>query len=287
MSGRAVLLAVAVLAAAPYAAAGQGPPPVPPPVHEHQHPAPDPAAAATPAEPLPPFVPELSDDDRRAAFPDVHGHAVHDRAVNYFVLFDQLEWQTGAGVQAIAWDNKSWVGKDRDRLWLRTEGEGGEDGFALAQAHVLYGRAISRWWDLVMGVQQDIRPGPSRTWAAIGFQGLAPYWFEVEATAHLGAEGRTHFRFETEYELRLARRWVAQPLVELEIHGKDDLERGVGAGLATGEAGLRIRYELRREFAPYFGVVWTRKFFGTADAARTTGNPTGTTRLAVGLRTWF
>ena len=286
MSASAVVLALVVVLAAPRAAAAQASPPVPPPAHDHPQPPPA-DTAAEPAPPLPPFIPAISDADRQAAFPDVHGHTVHDRAVNYFVLFDQLEWQTGAGVQAIAWDNKSWVGKDRDRIWLRTEGEAGEDGLALAQVHVLYGRAISRWWDLVVGVQQDIRPGPSRTWAAVGFQGLAPYWFEIEATAHVGAEGRTHFRFETEYELRLTRRLVAQPLVEVEIHGKDDLARGIGAGLATGEAGLRLRYEVRREFAPYLGLVWTQKFFGTADAARDAGDPTGTTRLSVGVRTWF
>jgi copper resistance protein B len=236
---------------------------------------------------LPPYVPEVTDADRQAAFPDVHGHSVHDRAVNYFVLFDQLEWQVDGGTDALAWDTKSWVGKDRDRLWLRAEGEGGSDGLPLAQAHVLYGRAISRWWDMVVGIQQDFRPAPSRTWAAIGVQGLAPYWFEVEATAHVGTGGRTHFRLETEYELRLTNRLVTQPLVELEIHGKADPERGIGAGLTTGEAGLRLRYEVRRELAPYVGVVWTQKFFGTADAARAAGSPSGTVRLAIGVRTWF
>jgi copper resistance protein B len=282
-----VLLALAALATSPVAVAAQAPAAPP-----HQHAQPPPADGGPPApppsaEPLPPFIPAPTDAERQAAFPDVHGHAVHDRAVNFLVLFDQLEWQTGAGVQAVAWDNKTWIGKDRDRLWLRTEGEAGEDGVALGQAHVLYGRSISRWWDLVVGVQQDVRPGPSRTWAAFGVQGLAPYWFEVEATAHVGDAGRSHYRFETEYELRLSRRMAAQALVELEIHGKDDPERGIGAGLATGEAGLRVRYEVRREIAPYLGVVWTRKFFGTAEAARAQGESIATTRLAVGLRTWF
>ena len=113
--------------------------------------------------------------------------------------------------------------------------EGGD--LAEAQAHAPYGRAIHRWWDVVAGVRQDFRPGPARTWAAVGVQGLAPYWFEVEATAYIGESGRTHFRFETEYELLLTNRLVLQPLVELEIYGKSDPERGIGAG----EVGERDR----------------------------------------------
>ena len=236
---------------------------------------------------LPSFIPTLSDADRRAAFPDVAGHAVHDNVVNYFVLFDQLEWLHGSGGSALNWDNKGWVGKDRDRLWFRSEGERDGDGVEHAEAQVFYGRALRRWWDVLIGVRQDMRPGPSRTWAAIGLQGLAPYWFEVEATAYIGESGRTHFRFETEYEQLLTNRLILQPLIEVEVYGKADPERGIGGGLSSADAGLRVRYEFRREFAPYVGVTWGRKFFGTADAARAAGASTSGTRLATGLRLWF
>jgi copper resistance protein B len=237
--------------------------------------------------PLPPCIPPITDEDRRVAFPDVTGHTVHDNAINYFVLFDQLEWQAGSGVRGVNWDTTGWVGRDLDRFWFRTDGhsEGGRIGDAYAD--LLYGRAIARWWDVVAGVRQDVRPGPARTWAAIGIQGLAPYWFEVEATAYVGAGGRTHFRFESEYELLLSNRLILQPLVEVEVYGKSDPERGIGAGLSTADAGLRIRYEFRREFAPYVGVTWQRKFFGTADAARAAGEKGRGTRLAVGLRFWL
>jgi copper resistance protein B len=153
--------------------------------------------------------------------------------------------------------------------------------------HALYGRAIRRWWDVLVGVRQDFRPGPARTWAAVGVQGLAPYWFEIEATAYIGESGRTHFRFETEYELLLTNRLVLQPLVELEIYGKSDPERRIGAGLGSAAAGLRLRYEIRREFAPYIGVTWNQKFFGTRDFARAAGEDTGGARVAAGVRVWF
>jgi copper resistance protein B len=231
--------------------------------------------------------PPVTDAERAAAFPDVDGHAAHDTAVNYFVLFDQLEWQSLDGGDSGAWDTKGWIGGDRNRFWFRTEGDVRDASFAATQTHVLLGRAIARWWDIVAGVRQDVRPGPAQTWAAVGIQGIAPYWFDIQATAYLGASGRTHFRVETEYDLLLTNRLVLQPLLETEIYGKSDPEHGFGAGLATLDLGVRLRYEIRREIAPYVGLVWSRKFFGTADLAEAAGETPPGARLAIGVRTWF
>jgi len=231
--------------------------------------------------------PPVTDADRAAAFPDVDGHAAHDTAVNYFVLFDQLEWQSLDGGDSGAWDTQGWVGGDRNRFWFRTEGDVRNASFAATQTHVLVGRAIARWWDIVAGVRQDVRPGAAQTWAAIGIQGIAPYWFDIQATAYVGASGRTHFRVETEYDLLLTNRLVLQPLLETEIYGKGDPEHGFGAGLATLDLGVRLRYEIRREIAPYVGLVWSRKFFGTADLAEAAGETPPGARLAIGVRIWF
>lgn len=272
------LLAAAVLPLGSRAAAAQA-------GHEHQV-----AAPQNPSDrKYPAGVPPITDEDRKAAFPqlDERGHTVHDSAVHSFVLFDQFEAQAGNGATALNWDNRGWAGGDVNRFWFRTEGNIDGGGITEAQGHALFGRAIHRWWDLVAGVRQDFEPGPARTWAAIGIQGLAPYWFEVEATAYIGAAARTHFRLETEYELLLTNRVVLQPLVEIEIFGKSDPERGIGAGLSSAETGLRLRYEFRRELAPYIGVTWHHKFFGTADFARAAGEDAGGARLATGLRWWF
>jgi copper resistance protein B len=239
-----------------------------------------------PARDLPPFIPPITDEDRQAAFPDLKGHAAHDQAVNYFVLFDQLEWQ-GASESGINLDAKGWVGMDRDRLWFRVEGDSEGGRVREAQTHILYGRQVSRWWDVVGGIRQDVRPGSAQTWAAVGVQGLAPYWFEVEATAYVGASGRTHARFEVEYELLLTNRLIVQPLIEAEIVGKSDPERGVGSGLSMTDAGFRLRYEFRREVAPYVGVVWSHKWGKTADFAEAAGDDTGGARFVAGLRLWF
>jgi copper resistance protein B len=236
---------------------------------------------------LPAFVPPLTDEDRKAAFPDVGGHAVHDNAVNYFVLFDQLEWQRGDGANGMNVDTRGWVGRDRDRLWFRAEGDGEGGRVGEAQGHALYGRQFARWWDVVAGVRQDFRPGSPQTWAAIGVQGLAPYWFDVEATAYVGASGRTHFRFEVEYELLFTNKLILQPLLEAEIFGKSDPDRGVGAGLSTTDLGFRLRYEFKREFAPYLGLAWRNKWGKTADYAEAAGEDAGGARFVAGLRLWF
>jgi copper resistance protein B len=235
---------------------------------------------------LPAFIPALTDEDRQAAFPDLRGHTVHDNGVNYFVLFDQLEWQ-GAEGGGLNVDSKGWIGRDRNRLWFRAEGEGEDGDVANAQAHLLYGHQFSRWWDVVAGIRQDFRPGPTQSWAAFGVQGLAPYWFEVEATAYVGESGRTQARFEVEYELLLTNRLILQPLVEVELFGKSDPERGIGAGLSTMETGARLRYEFKREFAPYIGITWNRKFGKTADFAEAAGEDISAARVVAGLRLWF
>jgi copper resistance protein B len=289
------VLLVGLACAWPVLAAAQVTPVPPPPAEDHsQHqmpaaPAEDHTAHQAPpaAVALPPFIPPLTDADRAAAFPDVHDTMAHDdNALNYFVLFDQLEWQNG-GDDALSWDTKGWVGRDRDRLWFRTEGEREGSRLAHAEAQVFYGRAIARWWDALAGVRQDARPGDAQTWVGVGLQGLAPYWFEVEATAYVSTAGRTHLRLETEYELLVTNRLILQPLIEANLYGRADPSRGRGVGLSSIEGGLRLRYEFRREFAPYVGVTWQRRLFGAADDARELGQRPGSVRLALGLRLWI
>lgn len=233
-------------------------------------------------------VPAPTDEDRKAAFPpDLQGHAVHDAGVNFMLLGDQLEMQvTGDGAGAL-WDAKGWVGGDINRIWLRTEADYNGGAFESAEGHLMLGRNISRWWTVVGGFRQDFAPGVGRTWAAVGLQGLAPQWFDVEMTGYLGESARTSLRVEVEYDLLFTDKLVMQPLVEMNLFGKDDPERGVGSGLSTVEFGARFRYEIRRELAPYAGLVWHRKVFGTGDYAREQGESVGGWRLVTGVRLWY
>ena len=231
-------------------------------------------------------IPPITEADRAAAFPDVEPHAIGDNAVYTFVLLDQLEWQGDQSADGLNWDAKGWVGGDRNRLWFRTEGQADDGSLDDAEAHVLYGRAIARWWDVVVGVRQDVRPGPAQTWAAFGVQGLAPYWFEVEATGYVSDGGQTAVRLEADYELLLTNRLVLRPLGEFNLYGKSNAERGIGAGLSSTDVGLRMRYEVRREFAPYIGVTWNNTFGETRELAEASGDAVSRLRLVAGLRLW-
>ena len=243
------------------------------------------AAVAAAQDPTP--VPPVTEEQRQEAFPDVHGHTIHDSSFSYKVLFDQLEWQYIHGQQGLRWDNSTWLGGDINRLWIKTEGEAVDGVVEDADVRLLYGRAFSRWWEWVAGVRQDMRPRPSHTWLAMGVHGTAPLRVQVDAMLFVGPSGHTAARFEAEHEFHLTQRLVLQPLVELSLAGKDDPDRGIGAGLSTGEVGFRVRYEVKRELAPYGGVVWHKKLFGTGDFADSAGRDAGGWHVVAGLRTWF
>ena len=231
-------------------------------------------------------IPALTDADRAAVYNAPGGHQVHDSGVNSMLLINQLEWQGGDG-NAQSWDIKGWVGGDIDRLWLRSEGERSAGRTESAEAQALWGRAISPWWDLVGGVRQDFKPGASQTWAAFGLQGMALYNFEAEATLFVGESGHTAARLEGDYDILLTNRLILQPTAELNFYAQNDPQRGVGSGLAESDLGLRLRYEVRREFAPYVGLSWNRTYGQTAQYARDEGEDVNQLHWVVGVRLWF
>jgi len=232
-------------------------------------------------------IPKLTDADRAAVFTSHAGHQIHDTALNTYFLADKLEWQNGDDASTLAWDVSGWIGGDIDRLWLRSEGERSNGKTEDAEIQALWGHAISPWWDVVSGVRQDFKPGAPQTWAAFGLQGMALYNFEAEATAFLGENGQSAVRLEGDYDILLTNRLILQPTAELNVYGKNDPQRGLGSGLSNTEAGLRLRYEIRREFAPYIGVTWNRTYGNTASYAREEGEDRSEARLVLGVRLWF
>jgi copper resistance protein B len=208
------------------------------------------------------------------------------------VTLDRLEWRDGESREArAAWDGQGWYGGDYNKLWIRSEGKyvgnGPERGIRDADAEVLWDRVISRWWNGQIGVRQDFGPGQTRTWMAVGVEGLAPQWFETEATFYASDEGRTAARLKAQYELLLTQRLVLQPLVEMNLYGRSDPRSEVGSGLSDLELSARLRYEVRREFAPYVGIAWLHRFGETADLVRASGGRTRELEVALGLRVWF
>lgn len=233
-------------------------------------------------------IPALTDADRAAAFPALsHASMDHGDAIHHYVLLDRLEtWDADPG-RGQAWEGSAWVGGDIDRLWLRSEGQRTRGRLASADLEALYGHAVGPWWDLLLGARNDSGGGPSRQWAAIGVQGLAPYKFELSATAYVGTQGRTAAKVEADYDVLLSNRLILQPRIETWWHGRDDPATRTGAGLGSAEAGLRLRYEITRQFAPYVGVVHERRFGRSADYAQADGEGPRDTCWVAGLRIWF
>lgn len=209
--------------------------------------------------------------------------------ISTLILGDRLEYQTNDGSPLFLWDGQGWAGGDRNKFWVKTEGEydfnAGE--FEEAEIQGLYSRAISKYFNLQTGVRHDISPDPSRTFGVFGVQGLAPYWFEVDAAMFVSGDGDVSARIEAEYDLLLTQRLILQPRTELNFAVQDTPQNKVGSGLSTAELGLRLRYEIKREFAPYVGVSWTRSVGNTADFARADGRSPGVVSAVVGIRSWF
>jgi len=204
------------------------------------------------------------------------------------ILFNLAEVQVRNGRDGYRWDGAGWFGGDIDRLVVKTEGEGGfGDRVESAEVQALYSRALDPYWNLQAGVRQDLGAGSKRTYAALGVEGLAPYWFDVEGTLFLSDKGDVLARAEAWYDQRITQRAILQPRVELNLAAQDMPGSRIGAGLSTAELGLRLRYEIRREFAPYVGLSWERRYGATARYARSDGDRTGGVSLALGVRAWF
>jgi len=205
-----------------------------------------------------------------------------------FLAFNLAEYATHKGRDAFRWDGEGWYGGDIDRLAIKTQGEiSPGERVESAEVQLLYSRAIDPYFNLQAGVRQDLGPGAKRTYASLGVEGLAPYWFDVEGTVFVSAKGEVFARAEGYYDQRITQRLIVQPRVEANLSAQDVPELGIGAGLSEIELGLRLRYEIVREFAPYVGVEWAKKTAATARFARAAGDDPDVTSLVAGVRFWF
>ncbi len=217
----------------------------------------------------------------------IHPHMM-DNAPAWQVLFDKFGVSRNRdGQNALQWDGRYWYGTATDRLLLKSEGERESGGGSQGKVEAFWSHAVSPFWDLQLGARRDIGTGPKRNWAAIGIEGVLPYNIELETTAYVGASGRTALALKAEYDLLLTQRLIFTPELEASLYGKSDPARGVGSGLSSGSLSLRLRYEVTREFAPYIGVSFDRKFGQTARYASDAGDSRSQTALIAGVRFWF
>ena len=210
-----------------------------------------------------------------------------DDPLNYKVMIDKLETRITDGPNPLVLEGDAWVGYDLNKFWLKTDMERVDGETEEMELQLLYSRAVAPFWDLQAGWRRDIKPQPHRDYLALGFKGLAPYLFDIDAGLFIGESGQVSARLDAEYEYPFTQQLVLSPEFSMNLYSKDDAEAGIGSGLSDMALGLRLSYAIRREFAPYIGVNWTKQFGQTADFTKAEGGNTSDTQLVVGLRLWF
>lgn len=219
----------------------------------------------------------------------VYAGGMEDDPVITKVMIDQLETRITDGKDPLILEAEAWIGKDLNKLWFKTDAERLNGKTEELELQALYSRGISPYWDAQIGVRHDANPTPTptRDWLVLGFKGIAPYWFDVDSAVFIGEQGRVGLRLQAEYEIMLTQRWVLAPEVVANFHTKDDPETATGSGLSNSQLGIRLRYHITREFAPYIGLNWSKKYGNTAEYARAEGVKTDNTQLVLGIRAWF
>jgi copper resistance protein B len=226
-----------------------------------------------------------------AAFPRTSSAQRMDQAIGSFALFDILEYSGSADSRPIRWDSDAWIGNQYTKLWIKSEGDiatvggGGE-----AEVQALYSRMVTAYFDAQIGGRLDLEfedgEVSTRAHLAVAMEGLAPYWFEIEPSLFVSQDGDISATFTASYEMLFTQRLILQPRVEASAAVQKVERWGVASGLNTIGLGARFRYELKREFAPYVGVSWTRFTGEAADMARASGRKSSQVTIVLGLRLW-
>ena len=203
------------------------------------------------------------------------------------VMVDQFEKRHTDGHDPWVLEADAWIGWDLHKAWFKIDAEQEDGKLEEFELQALYSRAIDPYWDVQIGWKHDNKPKPDKDWLAIGFKGLAPYWIEVDIAAFISDNGQINARASAEYEWMLTQQWALSTEAEVNFFSKDDERREIGSGLSDTQLGLRLRYEIQREFAPYIGVNWTRQYGETADHAEESGEDSNDIQMVTGVRFWF
>lgn len=202
---------------------------------------------------------------------------------------DQFEGRTSGSESEFRWDGEGWIGTDMNKLWVKSEGFSGNTAVSDTDHEALYDHPIPhvRYFDAQVGVRANLDSGPRRAWAALGIEGLAPGYFEITPTLYIRDGGNVAGRVVASYDLLLTQRWIVQPEAEFNLYSKDDPRRQIGSGLSDLDAGLRLRYEVSRKFAPYIGFADTGKYGNTASYSRQAGQSASGAQFLFGIRLWY
>lgn len=223
--------------------------------------------------------------------PEFSNDLMMDDKTYVYLIADRLEYRSVSGVNPLMWEVQGYIGKDLKKFWFKSHGEAlTTESEAEMEFQGLYSRAIGPYFDVQAGIRYDLAyedVNKSRGFAVIGLQGLAPYFFEVDGSMYVSVDGDVSASFEAEYDLLFTQRLIGQPIIETSLALQEVEKYDVGSGINDIGLGFRLRYEIKREFAPYIGINWERKLGGTADIFRAKGGEVSSFSLLGGIRMWF
>jgi copper resistance protein B len=209
-----------------------------------------------------------------------------EEGARFHMVRAEIDTARHDGEDILNWDGEAWIGGDRNKLWLKSEGDADGGEVRNGEVQALWSRNVASFWDVQASVRVNFEPDTT-TYLAIGVQGLAPYQFETEATAFVSEDGDVSTRLRQSLDILFTQRLILEPHVELNAYAQDVDARDIGAGLADVEAGLQLRYEFTRKFSPYVDLVHERALGETAQRIRRAGGNVGETTVRVGLRFWL
>ncbi len=217
----------------------------------------------------------------------------HD-AVNSRFRLNNLDWGGSSAGDRFSWDFDARVGTAENRIFFRTEGEQVRGQTETAEIQLFYNRPISEFWDVNVGWRRDFFR-VNRDYAAVGVSGIAPNFYEVEATAYMSEQGVAIGRLEISTELLIAREVFGdtgpglylRPALETNLQSANDRAMETYAGFTDVKLSLQLRYEFTPMIAPYVEVGWERLLGRTASEARADGERTSSSYAVIGIRSLF
>jgi len=212
---------------------------------------------------------------------------MNDDPLLTFFKADQFEIRDSDEGNLLVWELDAWLGKDLNKFWIKVTGESVDGDVESQEIDLLYSKAVNAYWDLQMGLRTDIEASPKENWIGVGLMGIAPYTIEMDMSAFTNKDGIINLRLQAEYEYMFSQRLVLVPEIELNAYTDNDDALGISSGLANIEIGLRLSYEIIREFAPYIGINYEAALGSTADKIKAGGGNASETQLLLGVRAWF
>ena len=203
-----------------------------------------------------------------------------DDTINSSLLFDRLEYEGNTGVQLTKWEMNQWIGTDTDKFYIKSEGDYAQSQGIVGTADIqmLYSRAISEFWDIQIGARRGIQPEMAYD-GVLSLQGTAPQFVEVELESFYNQYGNVLGRLSLRRDILFTQRLILTHRLEVDVTKNAMPQRSIKPGVYELEAGMRLRYEMAREFAPYIG-------FDYVEEQSLTEARTGVRGVA-GIRFWF